>query len=104
MIRLINHVCLLGMMKRVDVFAKVKDTSKYAQDLKGLPNLRNLETSKKTIEKLDKLYKKYKKARDKSGMMHCTLIAEIAENQTMRKGLIGQMKMYQVWLEKIRNP
>ena len=91
-------------MKRVDVFSQVKDASKYAKDFKGLPNLKNFETAKATVEKLNKLYKKYEKARDKNGMLHCTLIAEIAENQTMRKGLVGQMRMYQDFLKKIRNP
>ncbi|MCK4589037.1 MAG: hypothetical protein KAT77_01220 [Nanoarchaeota archaeon] len=89
-------------MKRVDIFRQVKDASKHAQEFKGLPNLRNLSTAQETIKTLDRLYKKYEKAKDNNGMLHCTLIAEIAENQTMRKGLIGQLRLYREWLNKVK--
>ncbi len=81
---------------------KIKDAEKYTKNFKGLPNLKNLETAKQTIKKLDQLYSKYKKARDKNGMIHCKLIAEIAENQTSRKGKITQMNLFSEWLSKIR--
>ncbi|MFC1801318.1 hypothetical protein ACFLZB_02550 [Nanoarchaeota archaeon] len=92
------------MKKRshVDIFTNVKDVEKYTREFRGLPNLKNIETAQATIKKLDRLYTKYKKAKDKNGMLHCKLIAEIAENQTMRKGKIAQQGLYADWLKKIR--
>ena len=87
---------------RVDMLMNVKDAEKYTKHLKGLPNLKNIETAKKTIKKLDSLYQKYKKSKDKTGMTHCRLIAEIAENQTMRKGKITQQNLFAEWLAKVR--
>lgn len=86
----------------VDLLMKVKDAEKYTKDFKGLPNLKNLETAQQTIKKLDRLHSKYKKARDKNGMLHCTLIAEIAENQASRKGQVNIMNLFSEWLKKAR--
>ena len=87
---------------RVDIFTQIKDAEKYSKDFKDLPNLKNLETAQETVRKLDKLHKKYKKAKDNNGVLHCVLIAEIAENQTMRQGKIRQMNLFQEWLNKVR--
>ena len=81
---------------------KVRDVEKYTKNFKGLPNLKNLETAQNTIKKLDKFYNQYKKNKDKNGQLHCLLIAEIAENQTMRQGKIGQQRLFSEWLSKIR--
>jgi len=86
----------------VDMLMKVKDVEKYTKYFKGLPNLKNIQTAKQTIKKLDQLYIKYQKARDKIGMTHCKLLAEIAENQTSRKGKITQMNLFSEWLSKVR--
>ena len=64
----------------VDLLMKIKDAEKYTQYFKGLPNLKDLDTAKQTIKKLNQLYAKFKKKKDKNGLLHCTLIAEIAEN------------------------
>jgi|GEM_PF-5914612 len=86
----------------VDLLMKIKDAEKYTRDFKGLPNLKNLETAKQTVKKLDQLYTKFKKKKDKNGLLHCTLIAEIAENQTNRKGQINMMNLFSEWLNKVR--
>ncbi len=87
---------------RVDIFRNVQNVEKYTKEFKGLPNLKNIQTARQTIKKLDQLYNKFKKAKDKNGVLHCILIAEIAENQTSRKGKITQMNLFSEWLSKVR--
>lgn len=87
---------------KVDIFTNVKDAEKYTRYFKGLPDLKNIDTAKKTIKKLDRLYSKYKKSKDKNGVLHCKLIAEIAENQTSRQGKITQMNLFSEWLKRFR--
>jgi hypothetical protein len=87
---------------RLDIFSQVQNPQKYSQAFKGLPDLRNLDCAKYTIKRLDKLYRQYKKNKDKNGLLHCKLIAEIALSRTIRRGRIRQQNLFAEWLKKIK--
>lgn len=88
----------------VDVFEAVKNAEAYSRAFKGLPDITSYEDAEKTVKKLDRLYQKYKKEKDKNGMLHCKVIAEIGENVAWRKGLYREKNLFSDWLKKIRNP